>query len=161
MSRPRRIAKLSACRTVSVTVCHPAVPAPLNRVDDGRHRDGDEQARCLGYAGPAAQEREEVEHAEATASWMAAEHLRPFIGHISLRSSLRRSWALYAELMRCREHCPPQRGLLFDDHRVEDVIYQYVKGKRPFRSASSGCASGQVGELRGDGVVQARSDVDE
>jgi integrase len=40
---------------------------------------------------------------------MAAKHLRPFIGHLPLRSvTPEKLEHLYAELLRCREHCPPQ-----------------------------------------------------
>ena len=53
------------------------------------------------------------EHSRQSRSLMAAKHLRPFIGHLPLRSvTPERLEHLYAELLRCRDHCPsrPEAG---------------------------------------------------
>lgn len=48
------------------------------------------------------------EHTRQSHTLMAAKHLRPFIGHLPLRSvTPEKLEHLYAELLRCREHCPP------------------------------------------------------
>ena len=49
------------------------------------------------------------EHSRQSRALMAAKHLRPFIGPLPLRSvTPEKLEHLYAELLRCREHCPPQ-----------------------------------------------------
>lgn len=49
------------------------------------------------------------EHSRQSQTQMAAKHLCPFIGHLPLRSvTSERLEHLYAELLRCPEHCPPQ-----------------------------------------------------
>ena len=49
------------------------------------------------------------EHTRQSQTQMAAKHLRPFIGTLPLRSvTPEKLEHLYAELLRCREHCPPQ-----------------------------------------------------
>jgi integrase len=49
------------------------------------------------------------EHSRQSQTQMAAKHLRPFIGHLPLRAvTPEKLEHLYAELLRCREHCPPQ-----------------------------------------------------
>lgn len=49
------------------------------------------------------------EHTRQSHGLIAAKHLRPFIGHLPLRVvTPEKLEHLYAELLRCREHCPPR-----------------------------------------------------
>lgn len=51
------------------------------------------------------------EHSRRSHLLMAAKHLRPFIGDLPLRAvTPEKLEHLYAELLRCRDHCPPRAG---------------------------------------------------